>query len=77
MITEKHKDMEEINVNIEILRCLSKGMMYQEISDEFKRRGISPNSLSIIDKRLKAMRDEWKCRTVFELMYKVGKTKLV
>lgn len=69
--------MEVFNVNIEILRLLSEGYSQKEVSEELKRKGITPNSISIIDKRLKAMRDEFKCNTVFQLMYKVGKSKLV
>lgn len=65
------------NVNIEILKLLSKGMTQKEISEHFKSKGISPNSCSIIDKRLKAMRKELKCKTVFQLMYKVAKMKIV
>lgn len=70
-------EKEPINVNIEILKRLSEGMMYREISNEFKKMGISPNSLSIIDKRLKTMRKEWGCKTVMQLMFKVGKYKIV
>jgi hypothetical protein len=69
--------MEEFNINIEILKRLSKGMMYQEISDDLKELGITPNSVSSIDKKTKKMRDEMKCRTVMELMYKAGKLKLI
>lgn len=79
MITGKHNDNpnETFNINIEILRLLSKGMSQKEVSEELKRLGITPNSVSSIDKKLKAMRIEWKCKTVFQLMYMVGKTKLV
>jgi DNA-binding NarL/FixJ family response regulator len=77
MITENHKDMEKFNVNIEILRLLSLGHSQKEVSEELKRKGIFPNSISSVDKKLKSMRDEWNCKTVFQLMYKVGKTKLV
>ena len=68
---------DEFNINIEILTRLSQGMLTHEISSDLKEKGIRPNSLSIIDKRLQAMRQELKCRTIHELMYKVGRLKLV
>lgn len=71
------KKGKEFNINLVILKLMSEGMTQKEISEYLKRKGIKPNSFSIIDKRLKAMRKELKCKTVFQMMYRVGKMKLV
>ena len=71
------KKTDKLNINLEILKGLSQGMSIQEISEDLKLRGISPNSKSIIEKRLLAMRKKLNCKTIFQLMYKIGKNRKV
>lgn len=72
------KDLEEptksgFNLNAEILENLSKGLTINEISENLQNKGIKPNSLSIIDKRIKLMKKKLDCSTLYQLMYKIGK----
>lgn len=55
------------NLNKKIVKSLSSGMTQKEVSNHFKKKGIKPNSLSIIEKRLKLMRKEYKAKTLFHL----------
>lgn len=62
----------QINVNVEIIKGLSKGMELLEIAASLKTRGITPSSPSSMDKKVKILKKEFKCRTTFQLMYKIG-----
>lgn len=50
-----------------IIDYLKSGFTQKEISDRFIALGIKPNSLSIIEKRLKAMREKLGAKTNFHL----------
>ncbi|CAL2091932.1 conserved hypothetical protein [Tenacibaculum sp. 190524A05c] len=54
-------------INLKIVKLLSQGMNQKEISEHFKKEGITPNSLSIIEKRLKKIREVYKAKTLFHL----------
>ena len=62
-----------MDINNEILKRMANGSTQKEISEQFKKLGITPNSTSIIDKRLKAIKIEMSCKTIFQVMYKLGK----
>ncbi|ASD51648.1 hypothetical protein [Flavobacterium phage V157] len=51
----------------ELLEYLSKGFTQQEISDELKRLGYFPNSLSMIEKMLKRIKKEHNANTLYHL----------
>lgn len=61
-----------VNVNYKILSLLTEGMTKTEISDYLKKEGYQPNSLSMIDKKIKAFKVQTKTKTLFQLMYKLG-----
>lgn len=50
-----------------ILRYLKEGKTQSEISDILKAMEIKPNSLSIIEKRLKAIREKFGAKSNFHL----------
>ena len=49
-----------------ILSYLKEGLNQAEISEIFKRLKIKPNSLSIIEKRLKGIREKFGAKTNFQ-----------
>lgn len=50
-----------------ILSYLKEGFTQNEISARLKIAGVKPNSLSIIEKRLKAIREKFEAKTNFHL----------
>jgi len=50
-----------------ILINLKDGLTQLEISESFKRINLKPNSLSIIEKRLKSIRERFNAKTNFHL----------
>lgn len=50
-----------------ILSYLKEGLNQAEISEIFKKLKIKPNSLSIIEKRLKGIREKFGAKTNFHL----------
>ena len=68
---------DSISVDFEIIKRLAFGKTQKEISEDFKREGITPCSYSIIDKRIKALRKEFKCNTTLQMMFKVGQMGLI
>lgn len=50
-----------------IIQYLKTGMSQKEIASELKNIGIKPNSLSSVEKYLKALRDEYGAKTLFHL----------
>lgn len=71
-MSQNEKTGEQFNVEIEILKLLSKGFTQSEVSEELQKKGIAGTSLSSVEKKLKTMRDEMGCKTLFQLMYKCG-----
>lgn len=61
-----------IDVDTEILRLLSEGLTQKEVSENFKKRGIKPNSNSSIDSRISNIKIDLDCKTIAQLMYKIG-----
>lgn len=55
-----------------VIEMLKTGWTQQEVSVYLKQNNYKPCSLSYIEKELKKYRDQKGCRTVFELMYKLG-----
>lgn len=55
-----------------VIEMLKTGYTQQEVADYLSKNGYKPCSLRYIEKELKKMRDEKKCRTIFELAYKLG-----
>jgi len=50
-----------------IIANLAKGKTQYEIRDFLKKKGIKPNSLSLIEKYLKSIRKEYRAKTNFHL----------
>ncbi len=50
-----------------LLEYLAKGYTQQEISDELKKLGYYPNSLSMIEKMLKRIKKEHNANTLYHL----------
>lgn len=50
-----------------IIAYMKEGLTQAEISEILKKMGIKPNSLSIIEKRLKAIREKFGAKTNFHL----------
>lgn len=50
-----------------IATSLAAGLTQSEISQHFKKQGIKPNSLSIIEKKIKQMKEDHKANTLFHL----------
>ncbi len=53
--------------DLKIVELLAKGYKQAEISKEFISNGITPNSISIIEKRLKKLKVKYKAKTNFHL----------
>lgn len=50
-----------------IAQSLAAGLTQSEISLLFKKQNITPNSVSIIEKKIKRMKEEHKANTLFHL----------
>jgi DNA-binding NarL/FixJ family response regulator len=61
-------DLEIKDYDIKLLLHLSKGMSQDEISHHFKRKNISPSSLSSIEKRLNSLRIQFKATNAIHLV---------
>ena len=68
---------EKINPDLIMLRLLAKGLKQQQVSDEMKRLGVSPNSLSSIEKRLKQIRKEYRADTIIHLFVKLCRRGII
>lgn len=60
---------QETNPELEklIAQSLAAGLLQSEISELFKKQNITPNSVSIIEKKIKYMKDKYKANTLFHL----------
>ncbi len=65
------------DINQQIVKLLSLGMTQKEVSNHLKKKGITPCSLSIIEKRLKLMRKEYKAKTLFHLAVILERKKII
>ena len=54
-------------IDVEIIKGLKRGLNCAELSMHFKSNDIKPNSLSIIEKRLKIIKKYHKANTLFHL----------
>lgn len=55
------------NIEKLIIRYLQEGLTQSEISDELKKTGIQPNSLSSIEKRLNKIKEFYEAKMLFHL----------
>ncbi len=53
--------------DLKIVQLLAKGFKQSEISIQFKNKEITPNSISIIEKRIKKLKTKYKAKTNFHL----------
>jgi len=67
-LLRKDTDMEFGDYEATLLSLLSKGRSQDEIADFFKENGISPSSLSSIEKRLNKLRVDFKANNVVHLV---------
>ncbi len=65
------------DLNQQIIKLLSLGMTQKEVSNHLKKKGFMPCSLSIIEKRLKQMRAEYKAKTLFHLAIILERKKII
>ncbi|WP_444671117.1 helix-turn-helix transcriptional regulator [Flavobacterium columnare] len=56
-----------------ILNYLKEGFTQKEIAEKFANDGITPNSLSYIEKELKKIRQKYNAKTNFQLGFLLGK----
>lgn len=54
-------------IDLQIVKAMAKGMKQYDIAQHFKTKGITPNSVSIIEKRLRKVREEYHAKTNFHL----------
>lgn len=62
------KDMEIDDYDIGLLKLLSKGLNQDEIAEDLKKRSVSPNSLSSIEKRLSKLKIYFKANNAIHLI---------
>jgi transcriptional regulator len=62
-------------IDRKICQLLAKGMTQREISDHLKLKAIEPNSVSIIEKRIKKLKKEFGAKTFFQLAVILTKRK--
>jgi DNA-binding NarL/FixJ family response regulator len=55
-------------MEVELLSLISKGYTQDEVREEFKKRSISPNSKSAIEKKLKELREQFNANTTPHLI---------
>lgn len=64
-ISEIYSELD--NIDQLILSYLKEGLNQVEISQILKKSDVKPNSLSIIEKRLKAIKEKFNAKTNFHL----------
>ena len=57
--------MDEIDKKI--IKLLGIGLSQSDISSHLKKKGVTPNSVSIIEKRLRKIKKLYKAKTLFHL----------
>lgn len=62
-------------MDVIIIAYLFEGKTQAEISVELKKRGMTPNSLSYIEKTLKKIRERYQANTMFHLAAILSKIK--
>ncbi|MFI8606151.1 hypothetical protein ACIGCP_16920 [Cellulophaga baltica] len=62
-------------VDKKIIQLLSKGYRTPEISNHFIENGITPSSVSSVEKRIKAIKKVYGAKTLFHLAVLVTKSK--
>lgn len=67
-LTNGHKECEINDYDITLLRHLSKGLSQNQISQYYKVKGVSPNSLSSIEKKLNRLKDLLKASNNVQLV---------
>jgi len=60
-----------------IIKYLSRGLTQLEISEKLKAKGITPSSLSSIEKVCLALRKRYKAKTNFQLAVKLCKKGVI
>lgn len=63
----------KIDVELLILKKLASGLTQSEVSKELKVLGVTPSSLSWIEKFLKRARKEHRAETIIHLFVKLAK----
>lgn len=69
---EEKKDTDQL-----ILEALAGGLEQKEIRQHFVKMGIKPNSISIIEKRIKGLKEEHKANTLFQLALIVKRKNII
>ncbi len=65
------------DINQKIVKLLSLGMTQKDVSNHLNKKGVTPCSLSIIEKRLKRMKKEYKAKTLFHLAIILERKKII
>lgn len=53
------------------------GLTQKDISEYLKKKGITPNSVSIIEKRLRKIKEEYNAKTLFHLALTLKKKNII
>jgi DNA-binding NarL/FixJ family response regulator len=61
-------NLEIDDYDIQLLRMLSQGLSQEDISSDYKNNGVSPNSLSTIEKRLNKLKMQFKANNAIHLV---------
>lgn len=54
-------------IETEILKNLSIGLSQTDISNQLKKKGITPNSVSMIEKKIREIKKTYKAKNLFHL----------
>lgn len=65
------------SVNLKILQLMAVGLTQKDISEYLKKKGITPNSVSIIEKRLRSIKKEYNAKTLFHLALILKKKNII
>ena len=74
---QKKEDHEITSYDIDLIKLLSSGLSQSEISDYFKKQGISPSSVSSVEKRLNKLKDEFQASNAVHLVAILKDQKLI
>ena len=72
MAKQKIQNLKEDMVLV-LINGLKEGYTIRQVRNQLKERGIKPNSEESVDLYLREIRRRNNCKTLFELMYLLGK----
>ncbi|WP_299121990.1 hypothetical protein [uncultured Tenacibaculum sp.] len=64
-------------IDLKIVQLLAKGYKQNEVSKELKNKGVVPNSISIIEKRINKLKKKFNAKTNFHLAVLLTKEEFI